>query len=214
MLPTKITGLLCSSSRQYVKLVKHWILLPTKAGSFTQLRHLAMAIRLFEGKEHAKLYAKYRPTYPDAMFEEIFKYCFTNVSDTVPLDIAVDVGCGSGQSTRPLCRYFRKVIGSDVSEQQIKSAVSKTADEDIEIYGNVEYRTSAGEDLSFLEDSSVDLITIAQALHWLNHDVFYSEVKRVLKPNGVFAAYGYGINVLDNDEAEKLQQEVICERYR
>ena len=167
-----------------------------RAGS--KIRHLAMAIRLFEGKEHAKLYAKYRPTFPGAIYDEIIKYCS---SGTLPMDLAVDVGCGSGQSTRPLSRYFRKVIGSDVSEQQIQSAIAKTTEE----HGNITYHTSPGEDLSFIGDNSVDLITVSQALHWFDHDVFYSEVRRVLKETGVFAAYGYGNNVLNDEEAEKLQ---------
>ena len=39
-----------------------------------------------------------------------------------PYHLAVDVGCGSGQSTRPLAPYFKKVIGVDVSEAQIAKA--------------------------------------------------------------------------------------------
>lgn len=165
-----------------------------------------MAIRLFEGQEHAKLYAKYRPTYPDALYEEIFRYCTTHVTCNASSDTAVDVGCGSGQSTRPLCRYFRHVIGSDVSEEQIKSAIAQTNSSEAE---NIQFQISPGEDLSFLEDNSADLVTIAQALHWMNHDLFYAEVERVLKPGGVFAVYGYGENVIDIPEAEQLQHEVM-----
>lgn len=165
-----------------------------------------MAIRLFEGQEHAKLYAKYRPTYPDALYEEIFRYCTTHVTGNASSDTAVDVGCGSGQSTRPLCRYFRHVIGSDVSEEQIKSAIAQTNGSEAE---NIQFQISPGEDLSFLEDNSADLVTVAQALHWINHDLFYAEVERVLKPGGVFAAYGYGENVIDIPEAEQLQHEVM-----
>lgn len=166
-----------------------------------------MAIRSFEAKEHAQLYAKYRPTYPCGMYEEIFKYCtsLAELRDKSRLDLAVDVGCGSGQSTRPLCDYFRHVIGNDVSEEQINSASAQTADTDIN--KNVDFRAGPGEDLSFLKDRSVDLITTAQALPWLNLDLFYKEVRRVLKPNGVFAAYGYGINTLDDEDADKLINE-------
>lgn len=60
----------------------------------------------------------------------------------------------------------------------------------------------------FKNDNSVDLVTTAQALPWLNLDLFYKEVRRVLKPNGVFAAYGYGINVLQDESANKLIKEV------
>jgi ubiquinone/menaquinone biosynthesis C-methylase UbiE len=64
------------------------------------------------------------------------------------------------------------VIGTDVSADQISHAIPKE---------NVEYRCSPGEDLSFLQSNSVDLITIATALHWLDTEKFFQEVQRVLK---------------------------------
>lgn len=84
------------------------------------------------------------------MYEEFFKYCIDpeELHDKTILELAVDVGCGSGQSTRPLCRYFRHVIGNDVSEQQINSAIAETADTDIN--KNVSFRAGPGENLSFL----------------------------------------------------------------
>ena len=51
-----------------------------------------------------------------------------------PFKVAVDVGCGSGQSTRPLAPHFEKVIGIDVSEAQI--AAARQTDNP----SNVEYR--------------------------------------------------------------------------
>ena len=193
---TKITCIVCLQCRICVNESKS-VLLQRNPRAAIKIRQLAMSIRLFEGKEHAQLYAKYRPTFPDDIYDEIIKYC----SSKTGRDLAVDVGCGSGQSTRPLSRYFRKVIGSDVSEQQIKSAIAKTTEE----HGNITYQTSPGENLSFIGDNSVDLVTVSQALHWFDHDVFYAEVRRVLKETGVFAAYGYGHNVLNDEEAEKLQ---------
>lgn len=46
---------------------------------------------------------------------------------------------------------------------------------------------------SSLEDYSVDLVTIAQAIHWFDFESFYAEVKRVLKHNGIIAAWAYGL---------------------
>jgi len=48
-----------------------------------------------------------------------------------------------------------------------------------------------GEDLSYLEDGSVDVLTCAMAMHWFNEETFYPQVKRVLKPGGVLAVFGY-----------------------
>ena len=50
---------------------------------------------------------------------------------------------------------------------------------------------AAPAEASGLADDSCDLITIAQALHWFCHDSFYTEVRRVLKPGGIIAAWTY-----------------------
>ena len=186
-------------------------LVKSHAFSFLRLLHSntwLMASQSFGSKDHAQLYAKHRPSYPDAMFEEIFKYCTSEKPHETSLDLAVDVGCGSGQSTRPFCRYFRHVIGTDVSEQQIKSAIAKTNEFSIDKEKSIEFKACPSEDLSFLENDSADLVTAAQAFQWFNFDLFNAEVRRVLKPGGTFAAFGYGINVLDDPEANKLQNEV------
>ena len=64
-------------------------------------------------------------------------------------------------------------------------------------WANVRYRACLAQD-SGLADACVDLITVAQAIHWFDFEAFYAEVHRVLKPRGVFAAVGYGlIQVVD-----------------
>jgi predicted methyltransferase len=46
-------------------------------------------------------------------------------------------------------------------------------------------------------------------MHWMNHDAFYREVDRVLKPGGTLAVYGYGISQENKIEAHVLVSEVI-----
>jgi len=85
------------------------------------------ACHLFEGEANAKLYAKYRPPYPQSVYDIIMDFILhdrvtsTKAADA-KLDCAVDLGCGSGQSTLPLLQYFRSVIGTDVSESQVEQA--------------------------------------------------------------------------------------------
>ena len=55
---------------------------------------------------------------------------------------------------------------------------------------DVEFRVARAEE-SGLESASVDLITVAQALHWFNVDVFFAEASRVLKRDGVLAFWVY-----------------------
>ena len=164
-----------------------------------------MAKRLFEEEDHAKLYATYRPTYPKEIYEHIYKY-YEDGLNTISGEsykLAVDVACGSGQFSKPLCERFKQVIGYDVSEKQIKFATAAMSN-----VNNMSFKVGPGEDLSFLKDSSVNLVTIAQALHWLDLDKFYLEVERVLKKGGVFAAYGYGNDILDDDQANTVVKQV------
>ncbi|XP_022095976.1 putative methyltransferase DDB_G0268948 [Acanthaster planci] len=101
-----------------------------------------------------------------------------------PFKLAVDVGCGSGQNTRPLAPYFEKIIGVDVSEAQIRAAQS------LENPPNVEFRIGSAESVA-VPDRSVDLITCAESVHWFDLDAFFREMDRVLKPNGCIAIYTY-----------------------
>ena len=121
-------------------------------------------------------YKKYRPVYPKGLFDFL--------ADTAPAnDLAWDCGCGTGQATAALSDYFDKVIGTDVSKGQIKNAIKKP---------NIIYKVTS-EKNSELKNKSVDLVTCAQSLHWLDLNKFYKEVKRVLKPDGIIAVWTYNL---------------------
>ena len=88
------------------------------------------------------------------------------------------------------------MIGIDVSANQIAQGIPRE---------NIEYRCQPAEDLSFLPSNSVDLITVATAIHWFDLDAFFKEVKRVLKPHtGVIAAWTYTFGRLNNPRADAL----------
>ena len=123
---------------------------------------------------HSEQYAQSRPRYPD----EIYAY----LASVAPArSLAWDCGTGSGQAAIGLAKHFDKVYATDASAEQISHAYP---------YENVEYHAEPAEHVS-LDDSSVDLVTVAVAIHWFNFDEFYREVKRVLKPQGVLAAWTY-----------------------
>ncbi len=67
----------------------------------------------------------------------------------------------------------------------------------------IEYRVARA-DASGLPDQSVDLVTVAQALHWLEPEPFFIEAKRVLAPGGAIAVWCYGDPVLDTPELQKI----------
>ncbi|MGH8175433.1 MAG: class I SAM-dependent methyltransferase [Steroidobacter sp.] len=138
---------------------------------------------------HAAGYAAYRPTYPAALVDYL--------GDVAPAaDLALDCGCGTGQLSVLLADRFARVVATDASAQQIANA---------QAHERVEYRTAAAEQ-SGLDRSIVDLVTVAQAAHWFALDRFYAEVRRVAKPNAVFALITYGVLHLDESGPDSTLQ--------
>jgi SAM-dependent methyltransferase len=119
-------------------------------------------------------YAKFRPRYPQELFEYLGKIASTR-------QLAWDCGTGNGQAAAGLASVFDHVIATDASEKQIANA---------QPHERVEYRVAPAEN-SGIESDTVDLIMVAQALHWFDLPRFYEEVSRVLKQNGVLAASAY-----------------------
>jgi SAM-dependent methyltransferase len=132
-------------------------------------------------------YAAFRPSYPDELFDWL-------ASITPQRALAWDCGAGNGQATVALAARFGRVLGTDISAAQLASAPALP---------NVEYRVTPAE-ASGLPDRSVDLVTVAQALHWFDLPKFYAEVQRVLKPQGILAAWGYNFLVIDHPAIQKL----------
>jgi SAM-dependent methyltransferase len=95
--------------------------------------------------------------------------------------LAWDCATGNGQAAGALAEVFERVIATDASERQIVNA---------EAHARVQYRVAAAEK-SGIEPQTVDLVTVAQALHWFDLEKFDTEARRVLKPRGVVAAWAY-----------------------
>ncbi|XP_027731038.1 putative methyltransferase DDB_G0268948 [Vombatus ursinus] len=145
-----------------------------------------MSVQLFEGKDHAAIYQKYRfPPSPD-LLNIIFSYLEEKKGK--PYDLAVDVGCGSGQSTWLLVPHFARVLGTDISEAQIEQAKR------IPSPSHVSYCVFPAEALP-VEDGSVDLLTAFAAAHWFDIQPFMRELERVLKPGGSVSLSSYTLNM-------------------
>jgi SAM-dependent methyltransferase len=121
-------------------------------------------------------YAEFRPRYP----RELFEYLGSVTSNRM---VAWDCATGNGQAAVELAEVFDRVIATDASEKQIANA---------ELHERVEYRIEPAEE-SDIESDSIDLIMVAQALHWFDLDRFYAAALRVLKPDGVLAASAYNL---------------------
>lgn len=161
-------------------------------------------VRLFEEASHVTAYSKFRPTYPRALLEMVSSYILKNGGQ---MDVVVDVGCGSGQSTFYLQDTFKQCIGVDISKAQIREALKKCDERGCK---NVRFMEGNALELP-LESSSADVVTVAQAWHWMpDVEKFYSECKRVLKPRGCIAVYGYGNVRMLNDSCNALVRNFYC----
>jgi SAM-dependent methyltransferase len=122
----------------------------------------------------AKLYAGSRPTYPGALFQAFAELAPCRQS-------AWDCGTGNGQAAIGFAEFFDSIEATDASSEQIAHA---------QPHPRVHYRVALAE-ASGLADQSVDLVSVAQALHWFDLDRFFAEVQRVARPNAVVTVYGY-----------------------
>lgn len=126
--------------------------------------------------KQAAEYAKFRPRYR----QELFDY----LGSIAPgRQLAWDCGTGNGQAAVGLASVFDHVIATDASEKQIGNAQS---------HERVAYRVAHAEN-SGIGSETIDLIMVAQALHWFDLDRFYAETQRVLRPDGVLAASAYNL---------------------
>lgn len=124
--------------------------------------------------DNAGSYATFRPQYPPALFDFVAG---------LPAErrLAWDAGTGNGQAAVDLGDRFERVIATDASSEQLARAKP---------HPRVEYRQARAE-ASGLASASVDLVTVATAVHWFDFDGFYAEVERVLAPGGALAVWAY-----------------------
>ena len=135
----------------------------------------------------AQTYARFRPTYPP----ELYDFVLGQVRGRA---VAWDCATGNGQVAVELAKQFRRVEATDLSKNQLAQAVRTE---------NVHYQVANAANSPFNEES-FDLVTVGQALHWFNSDGFHREVARVLKPGGVFAAWGYELMSLTPEIDERV----------
>jgi SAM-dependent methyltransferase len=121
-------------------------------------------------------YARFRPGYPPALFDWL-------ATLTGHRGVVWDCGTGTGQAAVLLAPHFRTVIASDASRSQIRAAARAPG---------VHYLAATAE-ASGLRDGAIDLVTVAQAMHWLDRERFFRELDRVLAPDGALAIWSYGM---------------------
>jgi SAM-dependent methyltransferase len=121
-------------------------------------------------------YARFRPRYPEAWYHWL-------LAQTPGRDQLWDCATGNGQAALALAPQFRHTYATDLSAAQLAAAEPHPA---------ITYLCCPAEQTPF-DAASFDLITVAQAVHWFDFEAFYAEVRRVGKPGGLLALWGYGL---------------------
>ena len=130
----------------------------------------------------AATYKKYRPTYPDALYQDV-------ISMVKQKTRCWDCGTGNGQVAIQLAKHFDRVYATDISRNQLDQAPN---------HPRITYKLERAEKTSFPDDE-FDLITVAQAIHWFDFKAFNNEVKRVGKNGSILGIWGYGLLRIDPD---------------
>ena len=125
-------------------------------------------------------YASFRPRYPSELFDLL--------ADAAPARrLAWDCASGTGQAAGGLARRFDRVVASDASTAQVRRGTG---------HPRLHYVAATAE-ASPVKSGAADLVTVAQALHWLDLDAFYAEARRSLRPGGLVAVWTYGRHRVD-----------------
>lgn len=123
---------------------------------------------------HSSGYANFRPAPPDDLLNVIYQHVSA-------FNIAWDCGTGNGQAAVKLAAHFKTIYATDISDKQLELAEKRS---------NITYKNERAEQTALITNS-VDLITVAQAIHWFDIPAFYNEVMRVAKQDAVIAVWTY-----------------------
>jgi len=144
----------------------------------TQFSEELIARSGYERAGFAGRYDRYRPRPPRALLELLCR--FARVSEP---NLVVDLGCGTGLSTRAWSSVAERVIGIEPNPAML--AVAEAAP-------GVEYRTAYAQ-ATGLDDGLADIVTCSQSFHWMEAGPTLAEATRILRPGGAFAAYDYDL---------------------
>jgi ubiquinone/menaquinone biosynthesis C-methylase UbiE len=144
----------------------------------------------YSAGDFAERYDRYRPRPPDALRELLLP-----LTGRARPALVVDLGCGTGLSTRYWSRDADAVVGVDPNPEMLAVARAATTDE------NVSYREASAYETG-LGDGCADLVTCSQSFHWMEPEPAFSEITRLLRTGGVFAAYEYRSSLTPSPAAD------------
>ncbi|GHG09473.1 MULTISPECIES: class I SAM-dependent methyltransferase [Amycolatopsis] len=143
------------------------------------------------GGEVSEYYQRFRRGYPPEVGDELAE-AFALTGD----DVVLDLGCGTGQLTRALAPRVGAVLGMDPEPAMLTQGRRATVE------ANVSWLLGADSDVgalaAVLGRGRLAAVTVAQALHWMDHERLFATVRPLLRPGG-------GVAVVTNGEPLWLQ---------
>ncbi len=127
----------------------------------------------------SELYSQHRPNPPAFLANLIARYCDAN-----PWSLIVDLGSGTGSSTRYWAGHARQVIGVEPSDDMRRQAEKLTTEK------NITYRSGLAHSTG-LPNACAQVVVCFQSLHWMDPQPTFEEITRILVPGGVFATADY-----------------------
>ncbi len=150
---------------------------------------------LFKGT--AWYYARYRLAYPKAVISLL--------REQIGGERLVDLGCGTGELSVPMANYVKEVIGVDPQEEMLNEARLRASRADI---SNISWRCCRAEDLN-IEPSSVDMVTIGAAFHWMDRPLVVARAGRWLKKGAPIAILGWNSTWNGQEPWQEIAREVL-----
>jgi SAM-dependent methyltransferase len=135
----------------------------------------------YEREGFASHYDRYRPRPPAALFETLLQ-----VARTERPALVVDLGAGTGLSTRPWAPLAERVVGVEPNPSMRDTAEGLSPEPNVGFVLGFSHETG-------LADACADIVTASQSLHWMEPGPTFAEVGRILRPGGLFAAYDYDV---------------------
>jgi SAM-dependent methyltransferase len=148
----------------------------------------------------ASSYDRVRPTPPPALPDLL-----TQLIGMPHPALVVDLGSGTGLSTAIWGERAGQVIGIEPNADMRKEAVHNV--EGHPYASLIEYREGLAHQTG-LPDECADIVTAAQAFHWMEPMATLAEIARILRAGGLFAAYDYDWPPAIHWELDRLAQEV------
>lgn len=152
------------------------------------------------GYEHAGFadrYDRFRPRPPRVLLELLCR-----VARVPGPELVVDLGCGTGLSTRAWSGIAQRVIGVEPNPAMLAAA---------EDAPGVEYRRAFAQQTG-IADGAADIVTCSQSFHWMEAEPTLAEATRILRPGGVFAAYDYDLPPAVDPEVDAAFEAYLARR--